>query len=92
MSVQLNSEARDRLLYNLDVYIAACEADRRGFMQANRQCACEVREQIEQLNLMQAHQVEQAVLAIENRPRNPSPLLDFGPVVVNPCDYLQFIE
>lgn len=92
MSVQLNSEARDRLLYNLDVYIAACEADSRYFMQANRQCACEVREQIEQLNLMQAHQVEQAVLAIENRPRNPNPLLDFGPVVVNPCDYLQFIE
>ena len=61
-------------------------------MQANRRRACEVREQIEQLNLMQAHKVERAVLAIENRPRNPNPLLDFGPVVVNPCDYLQFIK
>lgn len=90
MSVQ--ETARDRILAKIDSYIAACEADGGYFMQVNRNHGYEVREQLAQLNLVQAHKLERAVSLIENRPRNPNPLLDFGPVVVNPCDYLQFIE
>ena len=41
---------------------------------------------------MQAYKIERAVAEIENRPKNPNPLLDFGPVVVSPTDYLQFLE
>lgn len=87
-----NLNAKQRILDKLDAYAERMNADGRYWCQVNRNRAYEIRDVVETLSNVQAYKIERAVSEIENRPRNPNPLLDFGPVVVSPTDYLQFLE
>jgi len=87
-----NLNAKQRILDKLDAYAERMNDDGRYWCQVNRNRAYEIRAVVETLSDAQANKIERAVAEIENRPKNPNPLLDFGPVVVSPTDYLQFLE
>lgn len=84
--------AKQRLVDKIKTWISEHERDAGVSMQMNVVCARGTLEKIEALNLVQAHKVEKAIAAAEERSRKSAEKYGWDPVDVSPLDFAAFIQ